>query len=247
MSNIKYNTIEVLNIIEQYMTSHPLNDDSYISIEGLYNDIVMYANQVCHNSPMPKFAQARKIIINCLKIHGRIKNDERLTTQVAYRLTDLYYCTDDIEKVLENEYDISIYSDDVIIYTPESLKEPYNNIMFGAIIAQDCVVRLNKVNPFSGLNTYNKGIGNQNKIINRIIKDYDMTKDEFLESFDFVNQWLTYDDNLGVGDPYYVENVTRFIPNASTDGIYIKYIKDGEVYTNKIYIDKTLQKNVKKY
>ena len=117
MSNIKYNTIEVLNIIEQYMTSHPLNDDSYISIEGLYNDIVMYANQVCHNSPMPKFAQARKIIINCLKIHGRIKNDERLTTQVAYRLTDLYYCTDDIEKVLENEYDISIYSDDVIIYT----------------------------------------------------------------------------------------------------------------------------------
>ena len=143
--------------------------------------------------------------------------------------------------------DPSKYSDDVIIYTPESLKEPYNNIMFGAIIAQDCVVRLNKVNPFSGLNTYNKGIGNQNKIINRIIKDYDMTKDEFLESFDFVSQWLTYDDNLDVGDPYYVENVTRFIPNASTDGIYIKYIKDGEVYTNKIYIDKTLEKNVKKY
>lgn len=142
--------------------------------------------------------------------------------------------------------DPSKYGDDVVIYTPESLKEPYNNIMFGSVIVQDYIVRYNDMNMISGLNTYNKGIGNQNKVIKKVMNEYDMTKEEFLGSFDFVSQWLSADDKLGVGDPYYVENVVRFIPNASTEGIYIKYIKDGEIYTTRIYIDKTLEKNIKK-
>lgn len=141
----------------------------------------------------------------------------------------------------------SKYDSDVKVFTPEDLKTPYGNIMFGTYTFAYYYNVYSDRNLFSALNSYNKGPGRQkNEVLEKAAKDYGISVDNILGDPSFVNQLLPYDDHIGLGDGRYVENIVRYIPDASTKGIYIRYMKNGIECKDVFYIEKTLE-NSKKY
>lgn len=109
MANQIYNKEKVLEIIAEFF--HQDNAEEYLSLpfETVYSDIVKFAAKKHRRVQMPKFAQARKLIISELSDWGLFQDGERLSTQTAYRLKKRYY--DDYA------YDVTIYADDPIICT----------------------------------------------------------------------------------------------------------------------------------
>ena len=117
-----YDKEAVLLVIAEYFFTHNESDFLSHSLEHVYSDIISYASEsaIHQKVKFPKYSQMRKILISELTENGEYSHGERLTTSVAYRITKVYKCydSDDIESVLyHNRYNVSIYSDSVIICT----------------------------------------------------------------------------------------------------------------------------------
>ena len=128
MSNLKYDREEVLRIIAEYIIKEALETDATLPVEKLYDKIVCFAADSYSDEWMPKFSQARKIIISELTAFGKYNRGERFDVSVLYRLKDIYYNNELIEEVVRNEYEVSCYTDTLIICT---IKLPPTEIMTG--------------------------------------------------------------------------------------------------------------------
>lgn len=76
---------------------------------------IVYSDFVSKNSDLklPKFSQARRIVIDELKKADLMNSKENLTTEVAYRLIQLYDYCDDLEFQLK-KYPGTLFSEQVI-------------------------------------------------------------------------------------------------------------------------------------
>ena len=114
--NQKYDTQKVIEVMAEYMAKTELEK---IPMEELYEKIVSYAKKEHSKVKMPKFAQARKIIIKELTEQQLYDKDSQLTSETAYKLKDIYLYYDEtkIEDVLHHEYEITTYGDSIIVCT----------------------------------------------------------------------------------------------------------------------------------
>lgn len=128
MSNLKCDREEVLRIIAEYIIKEAHEADATLPVEKLYDKIVCFAADSYPDEWMPKFSQARKIVISELDAFGKYEWGERFDTSVLYRLRDIYYNDELIEEVVRNEYEVSCYTDTLIICT---IKLPPSEVMTG--------------------------------------------------------------------------------------------------------------------
>lgn len=136
----KYDKDAVLLVIAEYFFKNKENHDLLNqSLEQVYSDIIKYASEsVIHQKiKFPKYSQMRKILISELSKNGEYSDNERLTTAVAYRITNIYeyYESDTIEDIIcYNNYKVTHYDDSVIICT---LKLPPTEVLtaFAEIIS----------------------------------------------------------------------------------------------------------------
>ncbi len=119
MSHILYDREKVLEIIAEYLTTVQPDETSSLSAAALYDKIVKYTpkKHSLRRTPMPKFAQGRKLIIAALAEANQYQEGERFTSEVIWRMQELYYSEDDLESRLCYEYNVSCYSGEVIICT----------------------------------------------------------------------------------------------------------------------------------
>lgn len=130
MSNVKCDREKVLSIAVKYIISGATEEDFLLPVEKLYERIVCFAKNNYPDEWMPKFSQARKIILAELAASGLYEQGERFDTSVFYRLKDLYYDDELIEEVVRYEYEVSCYADAMIVCT---IKLPPTEIMDGII------------------------------------------------------------------------------------------------------------------
>lgn len=115
MSNNIYDKEKVLRIIAEFFFQKNINEFLSLPFENVYSEIVNFAAKKYAKVKMPRFAQARKIIIAELSNWNLFQKGERLSTQTAYRLKSCYYDDEVIEETLQNAYNISLYADDPLI------------------------------------------------------------------------------------------------------------------------------------
>lgn len=126
MPHILYDKETVLEIIAEYLTDRISKEELALPVAVLYSNIVDYASKEHNRVKMPKFAQARKLIIADLTEYSKYNQGERFTSEVMYRLKELYYRDDDIDSILQHKYAINCYTEDVIICT---VKLPSTEVM----------------------------------------------------------------------------------------------------------------------
>lgn len=111
-----------------------------------------------------------------------------------------------------------------IIVDPEKLSDVDYNIKVGCMIFQTCMRDMD-YNVLAGLQCYNMGIGNMNKILNNYALDTNKTKEEILKNQKDCG-WLDYRNIISVGDQKYIENVLGWLgPEAEIE----LSTKDGEI------------------
>lgn len=171
-----YDKEAVLSVIAEYFFTHNESDFLSHSLEHVYSDIISYASEsaIHQKVKFPKYSQMRKILISELTENGEYSHGERLTTSVAYRITKVYKCydSDDIESVLyHNRYNVSIYSDSVIICT---IRLPSEEVL--DILAESIGEAKNKSVTWSRVNIIQRlcsKIKNKNsKVILAVIPQY---------------------------------------------------------------------------
>lgn len=126
MSNEIYDREEVMSVIADYVIDHMSKKDFNVPVAWIYEDIVRYAGQKFEDVKMPKFAQARKMIISELADNGLFQDGERLTSEVLYRLNQFYYYGNRITDVIEHEYELTRYAGKIIVCI---LKLPSESIL----------------------------------------------------------------------------------------------------------------------
>ena len=117
MSNYKYDKENVLIVIADYIMISDETAIQLMSAEQLYDRIVDFAAKKYKSVLMPKFSQARKMVISRLIESNHFHEGERFTSEVISRLKECYYSSDDIMQVLINQYKIECYAEQAIICT----------------------------------------------------------------------------------------------------------------------------------
>lgn len=208
MSNQKYNKDDVLMTVAEYFTQEICEKDLYIPIEMMYDDIVQYALKTYKDVEMPKFSQARKLIISELTEYGLYSAGERFTSSVAYRLKQIYYGDNIIEEALSHEYEISCYTGDIIICT---IKLPPTEIM--QMLTKGISDKKGKSNIWGKINTISK--------ICTILKKRD--PDNILTVIPEFNR-MVYLDNRG----YINRKVKELDPICTTLCMFVKNNLKGQ-------------------
>lgn len=117
MPNHKYDHDKIIEMIAEYFFTKYQNGDLSISFKKLYSDIVQYAHSAHKKVKMPAFSQARKILIAELKAENLLENGENITTEIAHRITKLFYDDSNMDELLHHEYDITLYRENPIVCT----------------------------------------------------------------------------------------------------------------------------------
>ena len=115
----KYDWDDIMALIAVFVIEEMTVQELKFPIELIYDEISHYASINYPEVSMPKFSQARKMIINKLKENDSFASGEQLTTKVLNRFKNIYYNSDDIEMVIQKEYDVYYYTDDIVIATLE--------------------------------------------------------------------------------------------------------------------------------
>lgn len=136
MSHILYDKEKVLEIIAEYLTTMQPDTASSLPAAALYDNVVRYAAKKHKHTAMPKFAQARKLIIAALSEADLYHTGERFTSEVIGRMQELYYPEDDIDNILRYEYNILCYSGEVIVCTVPLRSVHQMRMLTGGISAE---------------------------------------------------------------------------------------------------------------
>ena len=154
MSHILYDKEKVLEIIAEYLTTIQPDEASLLPAAAFYDDIVKYAEKKHKRTAMPKFLQARKLMIAELEEAELYCSSERFTSEVIFRMQELYYDEEDLENRLRFEYDISCYSGEVIICTVPLQTLEQMKLITGGISAEKEKSELwGKINTFQRICT----------------------------------------------------------------------------------------------
>lgn len=102
-------------VIANYVIDNMSEKDFNVPFAWIYEEIVQYAGHKFEDVKMPKFTWARKMIISELTDHGCFHEGEELTSEVLYRLKQLYYDDDLITDVIKNEYEVTRYNGNIIV------------------------------------------------------------------------------------------------------------------------------------
>ena len=100
---------------------------------------------------------------------------------------------------------------DTIYVTAEKLQDLESNIETGAAIWADYLRMYNGNIPLT-LQAYNFGPGNIKKVLNACSEAEGISKEDIIADPTY-NGWMNYRYVVTVGDPHYVENVFKFLPN----------------------------------
>ncbi|MBR4262906.1 MAG: transglycosylase SLT domain-containing protein [Bacilli bacterium] len=95
--------------------------------------------------------------------------------------------------------------------TEESLQDLETNIRYGAMIWADCLSMYDGNIPLA-LQAYNFGPGNMRTVLNACSQEEGVSVDYIINNPTY-NEWLNYRNYVSVGDPEYVENVFKFLPD----------------------------------
>ena len=105
-------------------------------------------------------------------------------------------------------FDTEEYETEMI--TLEKAQDVYTNMKLACMMLQD-LLRTYNYNVAESVMAYNYGTTNVDKVLNYCSNDTGFTRGE-LNQMDNL-EWLKYRDIIGGGDPNYLENVFKYIPN----------------------------------
>ena len=109
-------------------------------------------------------------------------------------------------------YNFDTNSYETVTITKDSVSDVFQNIKVGCMMIQDILVR-NNYNVLKSVTEYNYGSENLRYVLERCSNDTGYRTDE-LNSMNN-QEWLNYRNVIHGGDPNYLENVFKYIPNGS--------------------------------
>ena len=111
-----------------------------------------------------------------------------------------------------------------VVVSLEKAQDVFGNMQLGCMMLQD-LLRTYNYNVAEAVMAYNYGTTNVDKVLNYCSNDTGFTRGE-LDQMDNL-EWLKYRNIIGGGDPNYLENVFKYIPNDTV----LKFKKpDGSEY-----------------
>ena len=197
-------------------------NEDIILIQQQYGDLCVKAGNKWGISP--------DILIGLLtqESHGNETN----LMQIEYdawkdQILNVYnYEDDNWIKVVLTDHPQDFNNCDIRI-TKEELNNEYTNVATAAMLLNHSINLLNTTNIFAVLEYYNKGHGNFYTNMNAYENATNKSIDEVLASSTDTS-FIDYSYVCDAGDPNYVCNVMRYVPNKSNGGIYFYRIVDGE-------------------
>ena len=97
-----------------------------------------------------------------------------------------------------------------VVVSLEKAQDVFGNMQLGCMMLQD-LLRTYNYNVAEAVMAYNYGTTNVDKVLNYCSNDTGFTRGE-LDQMDNL-EWLKYRNIIGGGDPNYLENVFKYIPN----------------------------------
>lgn len=91
-----YDSDEVLCTLAEYFLKHDEKEIVNAPLSKVYKDVVSQFP----DRRMPKYGQMRKFVLDELKSEGQISENEKLTSGVAYRLTNIYIYEEDFADLI---------------------------------------------------------------------------------------------------------------------------------------------------
>lgn len=130
-----------------------------------------------------------------------------------------------IQVLVWNDKDINVYnyetnSEEKIHITLDKLKDVDFNIKVGCAIFQNYLNQMNG-NVIAAIQSYNMGPGSVKKIITTYANATGKTYDEVINDFEDI-KWLDYRNSSYLGDPDYVENVSRYYSSDNATKVNVR-------------------------
>lgn len=216
------------NSIVEYDQTFYLNADNWIDTDKFYVANAYYSETITKMANRYGIDPALALAIG---IHERGLHSEYVDAGGAIGLFQIQ-----VEGIWNwNNKEITAYNFDKQAYetvtiTRESVSDVFENIKVGCMMIQDLLIR-NNYNIAKAVTEYNYGVNNLNTVINTCSLNTGFRQDEFNDINNL--EWLNYRNIIHGGDPEYLENVFKYIP----DGSILKFTKpNGEnisfLYTN---------------
>ena len=118
------------------------------------------------------------------------------------------------------------------------IKNPITNISVGTLLLEYSIKHMN-YHIGAGIQCYNFGIGNMNKLLEETTKQTGMTGDEIL-SDQSNTSFMDYTDIISVGDANYLPNVVRY--NLEGEYSINELLENGEIVTHSVQITNSISK-----
>lgn len=119
----------------------------------------------------------------------------------------------------ENEYVDFILSNDkdnycdIMCITKDDMKDPMTNITVGALLLKQSIECMDN-HILAGVQCYNLGAGNMNKVLKITAEMTNTSKQEILENQQNID-FMQYTNYVNGGDPNYVYNILKFVPEET--------------------------------
>lgn len=117
--------------------------------------------------------------------------------------------------------------------TEEDLKNPKTNISIGCILLRKSFEMMN-YHFMAGLQCYNLGVGNMEKVFQKTFEETGQSKEEILMNQSNIT-FYDYTNIAGQGDPKYLSNVFAFMDEYG-DTVTFKHLVNGEVVEENIQV-----------
>lgn len=218
---IVYETEEV---VEEEIVEEPVEEvlpDNYEEFDGYTNDTASaydnYYNIVEEESARWGVDPTLVMAMLLQESHGKGSN----IMQISYSAWNggkvkLYDFVDNKFVEILFTSDKSKESENVICISSEDYNDPRMNIRMACAILRHSTEKMNN-HILAGLQCYNFGDGNMEKVVNHATSDLNTTKDELLSdqnNLDFAN----YVNFASGGDKHYIQNVLQYVKDV--DEIY---------------------------
>jgi len=136
-------------------------------------------------------------------------------------------------------YNFETNTKETVDVTLEKIQDEESNIKIGCMILQNALEYMN-YNTLAGIQCYNMGYGNMNKVLNEYSKNCNKSVEEILSDVEDTN-WLEYRSIINQGDQEYLEHVLSWageeinFKNVKKDGSLINIKIDNNMNSKKVY------------
>ena len=138
------------------------------------------------------------------------------------------------QKIVLTDYPENYANQSVTCITKEDLMNPKTNISVGLILLRQSIDYMHG-HIGAGIQCYNFGCGNMNKVLKKTAEETGLTVSEILNDQQNLS-FVDYTNIIEEGDPDYLRHVIRYVENIE-NGISIKTINDmGAIVDSTVYI-----------